>query len=965
MYGNSRKSYIIAALFFFSGISGLIYEVVWARLLAIVFGSTVYATSTILVAYMAGLSIGSYFGGRLADRLKNPVKFFGFCEFGIGAFALIFPILFTLVNAFYVDIFTIFFPSGFSLRFLFTFIRFIIISCLLLIPTSLMGATLPALCRGLFGESNRTRDLPGFLYALNTAGAVCGVVFSAFVGIEKLGLRITSYTAASINIIIAFIVLFILNIKRLTDEDRAVNISGDRFRPSSINARITLIVYSISGFCALALEVLWTRELVFFLGVDTYAFGTMLSVFLLGIGLGSFVISRSLYKIKNPFLLLGIFEVCIGLTTLLNFIFIPKLYQYKQVIFANLGYNVFSSVFSGYAVTFALMIIPTLFMGGAFPLAVRVYSENTKKIGHSVGKIYSFNAMGSIMGSLLTGFLFVPLLGISSSFKVVISVNILIGVMILLLVNYRKIVFKIIPAAFAALIVVFILFFSFTKPLVMYSYIMEDPDVKLLYYSEDEYASVSVVEIPGVGRRLYVDSGLAADTSRFDMPSHKIIAHVPLLIQKKPENALVVGFGMGETSYSITTHGVRVEAVEISEGAVDANKYFLDVNHDILNNPLFHITIDDGRNFLLTNKKKYDLISVGIIHPGISSGSAGFYGLDFYKLCEGSLTENGIVSQWVPTHGLSLKAFKTIIKTFITVFPHSTLWFKYTDNFVILLGSKKPFSLDYQDFLEKFKKEEVLKDLETVDMADPVVVIDSFWMGEKGLARFVKDSGVTSDDHPVLEFMSLKSVNNIGAEIIEAISPEHEKITEYITNIEMDDKLEREFDTVYNATKHIVRGHIYKKKFLIEEAIFEFEKALEIYPDDKNAEFLLKHTREIYFNRLLIKAEELYKTKKITEALSLYKKAVSINPRSAMAHNLLGMCYSSIGSYGKAIISVGNAVANDPDNFQYHFNLASLFAQTGNYYGSKKELETTLKLNADFKKAQDALLRLNEFLESK
>jgi spermidine synthase len=690
----------------------------------------------------------------------------------------------------------------------------------------------------------------------------------------------------------------------------------------------------------------------------------MLSVFLLGIGLGSFVISRSLDKIKNPFLLLGIFEVCIGVTTLLNFIFIPQLYQYKLALIANLGYNVFSSVFSGYAVTFFLMIIPTLLMGGAFPLAVRVYSENTKQIGHSVGKIYSFNAIGSIMGSLLTGFLFVPLIGISGSFKLVISINILIGIMILLLVNYRNILFKIIPAAFASLIVIFILFFSFTKPIVIYSYIMEDPDIKLLHYSEDEYASVSVVEIPGVGRRLYVDSGLAADTSRFDMPSHKVIAHVPLLIQKKPENALVVGFGMGETSHSITTHGVRVDAVEISEGAVDANKYFLDVNHDILNNPLFNITINDGRNFLLTNKKKYDLISVGIIHPGISSGSAGFYGLDFYKLCEASLTENGIVSQWVPTHGLSLEAFKTIVKTFITVYPHSTLWFKYTDNFVILLGSKKPFFLDYQDFLEKFQNEEVLKDLETVDMTDPVVVLDSFWMGEDELAKFVKDSGITSDDHPVLEFMSLKAAHDIGTEIIEAISPEHEKITGYITNIEMNDKLEQEFDSVYNATEHIVRGHIYKKKFLIEEAIFEFEKALEIYPYDKNAKFLLEHTREIYFNQLLIKAEELYRTNEITEALSLYKKAVSINPRSAMAHNLLGMCYSSIGSYGKAVISVRNAVDNDPDNFQYHFNLASLLAQTGDYYSSKKELETTLKLNPGFKKAEDALLKLNTFLES-
>jgi spermidine synthase len=959
---NKKKSYVIDTFFFFSGISGLIYEVVWARLLAQVFGSTVYATSTILVAYMTGLSVGSYFGGRLAERLKNPVKFYGFCEFGIGVFALLFPVLFNLVNAFYIDIYNIFTPFQFSLRHLFTAIRFIVISSLLIIPTSLMGATLPALCRGLFSERNRTLNFPGFLYALNTAGAVCGVVFSAFVGIEKLGLRTTSYVAASINITIAFLVLFILNIKSLKTEDRIVKII--RFRPSSINARLVLFVFSISGFCAMSLEVLWTRELVFFLGIDSYAFGTMLSVFLFGIGLGSFIISRSSGKIKNPFLLLGIFEACIGITTLLNFILIPKLYQYKQSLFANLGYNIFSFVFSGYTVTLALMTIPTLFMGGAFPLAAKVYSENTEKIGHAVGKIYSFNTLGSIIGSTLTGFLFVPLLGISSTFKVIISVNILIGTIILLFANYRNRVFRIVPAAFAVLTVVVALLLPLDNPLVVFSYIMDDPDVKLLHYSEDEYASVSVVEIPGVGRRLYVDSGLAADTSRFDMPSHKLIVHVPLLIQKAPQNALVIGFGMGETSHSITTHGVMVEAVEISRGAVDANKYFLDVNHDILNNPLFHLTLDDGRSFLLKNREKYDLISVGIIHPGISSGSAGFYGLDFYKLCVRALTDDGIISQWVPTHGLSLEAFKTIIKTFIAVFPHSTLWFKYTDNFVILLGSRKPFSVDYKDFLDKFHKQEVLNDLETVDMTNPVVLLDSFWMGEKELAEFVKDSGITSDDHPALEFMSIKSVNNIGTEIIRAISPKHEKITGYLTNIDNRDEVEEELNIVYNATEHLIRGHISKKMFLFEMAIFEFEKAIEMYPHDENAKFLLRHTEDIYFNILLINAEERFKENKITEALSLYKKALLIKPQSAMAHNLLGTCYSRIGEYGRAIVSVKNALERDPDNFQYHFNFASLLALTGDYYSSKEELEKALMLNPGFKKAEDALLELNKFLKN-
>ncbi len=957
---NNSKTRVIITLFFFSGISGLVYEVVWARLLALIFGSTVYATATILVAYMAGLSIGSYFGGRLTDRLKNPVKFFGICELGIGFFALIFPLLFKLVSSLYIDVYNIFLPS----RFLFTILRFIIISCILLIPTSLMGATLPALSKGLIGKRNRTGNFTGFLYALNTAGAVCGVILSAFIGIEKFGLRNTAYSAAFVNITIAFIVLFALNIKSLPPGGRAVGVPDGRFRPASFYAKFTLPVYAVSGFCALALEVLWTRELIFFLGIDSYAFGTMLSVFLFGIGLGSLIISRYLERIKNPFLLLGIFELCIGFTTLINFILIPGLYQYKQSLYANIGRNMFSFVFSGYIITLALMSVPTFFMGGAFPLAVRVYSENTKKIGHAVGKIYSFNTMGSILGSLLVGFLFIPLLGISNSFKVIISINIFIGIVILLLVNYRNKILKVIPALFALFAVAAFIVLRFEKPLVSYSYIMDDPENKLLHYSEDAYASVSVVEIPGVGRRLYVDSGLAADTSRFDMPSHKMIVHVPLLIQENPEKALVIGFGMGETSYSITTHGVQVDAVEISRGAIDANEYFQDVNHNILQNPLFHLTIGDGRNFLLTTGEKYDLISVGIIHPGISSNSAGFYGLDFYKLCSKILTENGIISQWVPTHGLSVQAFKTVIKTFIAVFPHSTLWFKYTDNFVILLGSKKPFSVDYRNFIAKYNKEEVRKDLATVDMTDPTVLLDSFWMGEKELAGFAGDAVTTSDNFPVLEFMSIKSINNNGLENIEALADKHERVMEYLTNIPDKDELEEELNTIYQSTWHQIQGQIFIKKFLFEKAILEFKKAIEIYPYDKNTEFLLDHTEEIYFNGLLIKAEDQFKNNNITEALAMYKRAVSLRPKSAVVHNLLGTCYSRIGDNKKAIGSIRAALVYDPDNFQYHFNLASLLAEAGDYYSSKKELETVLRLNPGFKKAEDALLNLNEFLKA-
>jgi spermidine synthase len=297
-------------------------------MLALIFGSTVYAISTILVAYMAGLSIGSYFGGKFADRIKNPVKLYGICELGIGLFALIFPILLNHINGLYIEFYTLFNPS----RVLFSTLRFIILGCLLLIPTSLMGATLPALSKGLTSEIEKVGIISGNLYAINTTGAVCGVAVSAFISIEAVGLRTTSHLAAFFNLAIAFIVLFGLHIKNFSNKNAAQRAFQTSPEQTSFSAKFVLFVYALSGFCALSLEVLWTRELVFFLGSDTYAFGTMLSVFLFGIKIPSFYLEYSKYVSDlRHFLILSLFQnytsinkICSSTSVIIHF---PSFFQ--------------------------------------------------------------------------------------------------------------------------------------------------------------------------------------------------------------------------------------------------------------------------------------------------------------------------------------------------------------------------------------------------------------------------------------------------------------------------------------------------------------------------------------------------------------------------------------------------------------------------------------------------------------
>ena len=968
MFRKTNPKLLLYLIFFASGISGLVYEVVWARMLNVVFGSTVYATTTILVAYMGGLSIGSYFGGRKVDNVKNSLSFYAFCELFIGAFALVFPFLLSFTTNLYISIYHTLELS----RAIFVFIRFIMVISVLLIPTTLMGMTLPAISKSLVNSKDKAGFYTGLLYAFNTLGAVGGVIFSAYFGIEKFGLNVTTYIAAFINILI-FIYVYIFfkmtYVKYAGPEIKnkvQKTIEGIKNISQNSDATIAVIAYAISGFCALSLEILWTRELVFLIGMDTYAFGTILSIFLLGIGIGSLLITQTIQKIKNLVVTLAILEFGIGFATLLNFILIPHLYVYKQNFYAGTGASVFGFVLSGFLITIFLMIIPTILMGAVFPIAVQLYIGKKRRVGSGVGTIYSLNTLGSILGSLITGFLLIPLIGVINSFKVIVFINILLGIGILWFSTKAKNYLKYLSFIFPIFLVLIFIKIPINKALVMYSYIMKNPKNKLLYYSEDAYAAVSVVDIVNTGRRLYVDSGLAADTSRFDMPSHKLIVHVPLLIQKNPKNALVIGFGMGETSYSITTYGVKVDAVEISKGEIKANKYFYDVNHHILNNPLLNLTIDDGRNYLLTHNKKYDLISVGIIHPGISANSASFYGEDFYKQCLSRLTSNGIISQWVPTHGLSLKAFKVIIKTFVDVFPYSTMWFKYTDNFVILLGSKRPFKIDYNNYINKFKNPKIFNDLKTVGMTDPLVLLDSLWMDQEGLKKYSSGSDITitSDNNPVLEFLAARSIRENGLKIIESISNLHVKANEFLTDIGPARKKEivKRLNIIRKATEHIVQGHIYKKKNMLDKSVDEFEIALGIYPSDANANFLLKHTSKILYNKLLVEAENFYKTNKIDNAIEIYKKAIAIEPDNAIAYNFMGICYLKKRDARNAFFSFLSAIHNDPNNYEYHFNLASLFAMTGHYEESRIELEKTLKLNPDFDNAKKALAQINKIL---
>ena len=370
---------IVWLIFILSGASGLIYEVIWMRQLTLIFGSTVFATSTVLTAFMAGLALGSYYFGRKIDESsQSPLRIYALLEAGIGAFCLVWPLILTALGAIYVLIHRNVTSEFYTL----SLIRFVLTFGVILIPSTLMGGTLPVLTRFFVKRLEQLGTNIGILYALNTFGAVVGTVAAGFFLIEALGVRWTLAIGIAINFAVAAVALVLAQNSYQSSVNRDESVEPepdltDNRQLTTDNSKLALWAIGISGFCALAYEVLWTRIMVFFLGSTTYAFATMLAAFLFGIALGSMVFSRWVDRMKQPVAVFGSVQLGIGLCALILMPAFEELYGMSQAFQSTFGASRFWAFFS----CFLVMCLPTFLMGASFPLVTKIYTGNARQLG--------------------------------------------------------------------------------------------------------------------------------------------------------------------------------------------------------------------------------------------------------------------------------------------------------------------------------------------------------------------------------------------------------------------------------------------------------------------------------------------------------------------------------------------------------------------------------------------------------
>ena len=845
---------LILVFLFLSGMCVLIYQLLWERILSITFGATAFSLSIIVASFMAGLALGSFCFGRLVDKYGNPIRLFASLQIGIGISILVLPLIFVRLQAFYANIYP-YFTSSYSLN----FVRFALSFLLLLVPTTLIGGTLPIMSKSFVASSEKLGQNIGILYGTDTIGAVMGCFLAGFFLIQILGTKYTMYLGSSINFILAGGAL-LLNLQKGSPSNRKKKytlLSRKRAKkqtkiyPTSV-IYLVLALFALSGLCGLSYEVLWTRILILFLRSTTYAFAMILIIFLSGLSLGSFIFSRFIDTKKSPLSFLGLIELLIGLLgmgTVFLFSHFPSIVSFLGELTGKESWH--QIIVVNFIASFLIIFLPTVFMGATFPIVCKICTRSMEKLGGYIGGIYSLNTIGAIFGGFLTGFIFIPLLGIQRTLAVVTLVSMIIGIVFLGVGLRVRLPSRLaILSMFLPLILVDQFFLFTHDPKILLNAISTKLGSlnKVVFYKEESEGIVSVVEKDNV-KRLLINTDIQGDNSYLGQRIQRRQGYLPILLHSKKElkDVLVIGLGTGMTVDALAQHKSieNVESVEIVPSVIEALRCFAHENSRVFENPKVKLYVGDGRSFILSRDKIYDAIVIDLIFPD-NAGAGNLYSKDFYELCDKKVHESGLVLQWIPLFQFSPREFKVVVNTFKAAFPYCMLWAGWIDSFrpiVALIGTKGSPLFDFKLVQYKVEKTGIKEQLEKVGLDDVCWVLSYFLMGDSGLSVYSKGAPINTDDHPIIEF-STPRTSWIGAGALNIIDlyENREDVFPLLINIDSQDNIiiKERLNKFYKAQEHYLRGRLFALQGATQNEIREYQRALKFYPEDGDSQYWLE-----------------------------------------------------------------------------------------------------------------------------
>jgi spermidine synthase len=752
--GGTGLLVALAIAFFFSGAASLVYQVLWMRMMGWVFGVTVYAASTVWATFMAGLALGSLLAGFVGDRVKRPLVWFGAAELAIGATALATPAALSRLQALYVD----FYPHLPDSVGALTATRFGIGFIVMIVPTVLMGSTLPLVVKASAVRAGRLGEHIGVLYGSNAAGAIAGTLAAGLYLIPGFGIRRAFFVAAAMNAAVGLTALLLAALDRRPEAPAPIDKTGGP-RPITTPAiagvaldrrrlRIVLGVFALSGLTSLGLEVVWFRVLTLFIRPTVYSFSAMLATVLAGIALGSYLVTPLLTRRLKWITVLALLQLATGIVVVLSFwplVYLPAFTEQLTPMVARVLPEFMAFPLAGSL----LAIFPAaLLMGLAFPIGLHLWTSGVSGLGERtagrIGLFYALNVTGAIAGSLIAGFFLLPLLGSQASLTLLAGVGFASGLVLLaaseLPAPARAAVGALTVTGFAAAV--------WFAPDPFALFVAERfPAHQVIWREEGVEATVVVHE---AGRRMMTINGNhQAGTDGPTAITHHRIGHLPMALHPTARTALVVGLGGGATPGAVSVHeGIQVDVVELAGAVVRGAAFFEEINYNVLTRPNVHLRVDDGRNFMMLTPNRYDIVTADAIVP-MFAGAGNLYSAEYFRLMRRVLGPGGLVVQWV--WGTEAE-YKAIARTFLSVFPNTTVWLDGS----LLVGSLEPLKIRRQDFDWKLGLPGRAQGLRDMDVASYEDLRRAFKAGPDELRAFVGDGPILTDDRPLAEyFLSL------------------------------------------------------------------------------------------------------------------------------------------------------------------------------------------------------------------
>lgn len=732
---------LVYGCFLLSGASALVYEVVWMRQLRLTMGATTSAISTLLAVYMGGLALGAALLGRVADRSRSPLRLYAFLEIAVGLYALALPVLFAWASPLYVSAARAV-PDSPALL---VALRAAFGAALLLPPTLLMGGTLPVLVRFVGrSEARFGRDL-GTLYGANLAGACLGSLAAAYALIPHLGLGGATLSAVVANLLIGALALS----WKTTDprEPGAAATPPPEKAPGPLarRDRFRTLLYTtafVSGFASLGYEILWTRVLLFAFTSTLQAFAVILSTFLAGLALGSVlfaVADRRGGRVRA-------LATALSLGGLLALLLVPLSPRATDIVrsFAAGGEG---AVTAGMALAAGLVILaPATLMGFVFPMTSRLLTRDLRHAGRGIGSAYTVNTVGAVLGSLTTGFVLIPALGLKGSLMALAAVQVAMGWALLPWAEGRAAARRLAALSGLGMLAAFWGASSLLRGPNPFDRV---PAERIVAHRDGVAASVSVVRNERGGRTLRID-GFETAASDAVAAYMGMMTHIPMLLHPDPHRLLVICFGTGTTAGAgLHYPGARVDVVDIDPNVFAMAGHFRDVNGGVAGDPRARLVVDDGRNFLLTTTGTWDVITSEPMPP-VFAGVSSLYSREYYALARRRLKPGGILVQWLPFHLMTPAEAASILRTVQGEFPETTLWVHSLTG-IIVARRDAPVRIDTARLRALWSLPGLRGDLARLGVPTIGHFAGLYMLGPAGVRRISSGAPLVTDDFPLLE----------------------------------------------------------------------------------------------------------------------------------------------------------------------------------------------------------------------